>query len=176
MPRAKKSTDPLSAFIGLLADALAARLDFPPRASSAASARAPPAGAAPTRAGARRPGRKGSAAQVARLTDELLDALATRLDFPPRASSAAAALAAPAGAAAPAGGRRKGRKRSPAPGARLADELLAHVRSHPGERIDQIASALRTTTRELALPARKLLLQGKIRTRDVKQATRYYGA
>jgi hypothetical protein len=45
-------TDPLSTFLDRLANALAARLDFPPRASSAASALAAPARATPP--GARR--------------------------------------------------------------------------------------------------------------------------
>jgi hypothetical protein len=119
MPRTPKPTDPLSAIIDLLADALAARLDFPPRASSAASARA-----APATAGARHEGQEPSPARVARLTAE----------------------------------------------------LWAYVKSHPGVRIEQIASALGQSTRDLALPAKKLLAKGKIKTKGVKRATRYYPA
>jgi len=172
MPRASNPADLLSTLVGLLADALAARLDFPPRASSAASARAVPAGAAPRRAGARRRGRRRSPALTARLTDDLLDALSARLDFPPRASSAASALAAPARADA----RHKGKKRSPARLARVTERLRTYIESHPGERIEQIATALRQSTGDLAEPARNLLEQGKIKTKGGKRATRYYSA
>jgi hypothetical protein len=55
VPRASKPTDPWSTFVDLFADTLAARLDFPPRASSAASALNPsPAEGAPASDPARR--------------------------------------------------------------------------------------------------------------------------
>ncbi|MEI6225828.1 MAG: hypothetical protein WCS72_13810 [Deltaproteobacteria bacterium] len=83
MPRAAKPTDPWSSFVDLLADTLAERLDFPPRASSAASALS-----APPDARARRRKSKRTSVLAAHLVDELIDALAARIDFPPRASSA----------------------------------------------------------------------------------------
>jgi hypothetical protein len=83
VPRAAKPTDPWSSFVDLLADTLAARLDFPPRASSAASALS-----APPEARARRRRSKRTSVLAAHLVDELLEALAARVDFPPRASSA----------------------------------------------------------------------------------------
>jgi DNA-binding Lrp family transcriptional regulator len=52
--------------------------------------------------------------------------------------------------------------------------LRVHVESHPGERIEQIARALRRTTRELARPVRRLLEQGTIAGRGVGRDTRYY--
>jgi hypothetical protein len=172
MPRPSKATDTWAALAAVLADALAARLDFPPRASSAASASEVRASAAPARASIRKRRRERSPEPIDRLASELLDALGARLDFPPRASSAASARAAPAHA----GARREGGKRSPARRARATDELLAHIESHPGQRLEQIASALRRSTRALARPAKSLLAQGKIRTRVVRRATRYYVA
>ncbi len=83
MPRAAKQPDPWSSFVDLLADTLVARLDFPPRASSAASALS-----APPDARTRRRRGKRTSALAAHLVDELLEALAARIDFPPRASSA----------------------------------------------------------------------------------------
>jgi hypothetical protein len=88
VPRAAKHTDPWSSFVDLLAEALVARMDFPPRASSAASALAEPP-EAPTRARGRARRRvHRSSVLAAHLVDELLEALAARIDFPPRASSA----------------------------------------------------------------------------------------
>jgi hypothetical protein len=172
MPRSSRTTDPWSTLVGVLADALAARLDFPPRASSAAAASAVPASAAPARAGARRRRRKPSPALAESLTKALLDALAARLDFPPRASSAASTLAAPAAATL----RNKPGRRPPARTARATGELLAYVSAHPGERLEQIAAALRRSTSDLAPAARSLLAQGRIRTRGTRRATRYYVA
>jgi hypothetical protein len=83
VPRAAKPTDPWSHFVDLLADTLAERLDFPPRASSAASALSAPPVARPRRRTSKR-----TAVLAAHLVDELLEALAARIDFPPRASSA----------------------------------------------------------------------------------------
>ena len=85
-------------------------------------------------------------------------------------------VAADRAAATRADARRKGPRRSPARLARLAEELRAHVTSHPGERIEQIASALRQPTGDLAQPVRSLLAQGKLKTKGVKRATRYYPA
>jgi hypothetical protein len=172
MPRRATTPDPWSSLVGILAEALAARLDFPPRASSASAARAARAGAAPARPVARHRRRKRSPALAERLTDALVEALAAQLDFPPRASSAAAARVAPA----PAGARPEGRRRAPARPSRLSDELLAYVGSHPGERIEQIAGALRRPASGLAPAARDLVAQGKIRTRGAGRAARYCAA
>jgi len=83
VPRAAKPTDHWSHFVDLLADTLAERLDFPPRASSAASALSTPPDARTRRRKSKR-----TAVLAAHLVDELLEALAARIDFPPRASSA----------------------------------------------------------------------------------------
>jgi hypothetical protein len=113
VPRASKPTDPWSTFVDLFADTLAARLDFPPRASSATPALAAPP---PVQARPKRRRRHRHTALATRLVDELLEALATRLDFPPRASSAASALNPSPAEGAPASdpARRKEKRRVPA--------------------------------------------------------------
>jgi hypothetical protein len=89
VPREAKHNDPWSSFVDLLADTLVARLDFPPRASSASSALA-----APPDARTRRRRGKRTSALAAHLVDELLEALAARIDVPPRASSAGSIVVA----------------------------------------------------------------------------------
>lgn len=53
-------------------------------------------------------------------------------------------------------------------------EVLARVRSNPGERVEQLARALGTTTRELMQPVKRLILAGSLTTRGQKRGTRYY--
>jgi len=77
------------------------------------------------------------------------------------------------------GGRRalgKGQKRAPGELAKLVNELFAAVKATPGRRMEQIAKDLKSTTRELALPAKKLLADKKIKTKDQRRATRYFPA
>jgi DNA-binding NtrC family response regulator len=71
--------------------------------------------------------------------------------------------------------RRKGEKRSPEALEQLTQQLLQHVLQHPGQRIEQIAQRLGTGTRDLMLPARKLVAAKKIRKRGQKRATAYFG-
>ena len=70
--------------------------------------------------------------------------------------------------------RRKGQKRTPESLARLTNTLFEEIKSGPGRRIEDIAKAMRTTTKELALPARKLLEAKKIKTTGRKRATKYF--
>jgi hypothetical protein len=72
--------------------------------------------------------------------------------------------------------RPKGEKRPPALIARTTTSLLDHVTKHPGQRIEQIGKALRTATKDLTLPAKKLLADKKIVTKGHKRATTYYPA
>jgi hypothetical protein len=67
----------------------------------------------------------------------------------------------------------KGAKRSAALIAKTTADLLAEITAHPGLRIEQIAKAMKTSTRELTLPAKKLLGQGKVKSTGVKRATTY---
>lgn len=70
--------------------------------------------------------------------------------------------------------RPKGAKRSPAQLANLQQRLLGHIKANPGQRIEQIGAALHVPTKELALPAKKLLADKAIRTRGQKRATAYF--
>ena len=70
--------------------------------------------------------------------------------------------------------RSKGAKRPPQEIAKLVGKLRDYVKSHPGQRIEQIAKGMGTSTRELNLPAKKLLSQKLIKTRGEKRATKYF--
>jgi hypothetical protein len=69
--------------------------------------------------------------------------------------------------------RAKGAKRSRAVIARTTGALLAEIVAHPGQRIEQIAKALKTSTKELTLSTKKLLAEKKIKATGVKRATTY---
>ncbi len=73
-----------------------------------------------------------------------------------------------------AGGRPKGAKRPPDEIARTKDAVLAHIKEHPGERIEQINAHMGTRTADLALPLRKLISEGSVRTEGDRRATRYF--
>jgi hypothetical protein len=76
--------------------------------------------------------------------------------------------------AAPARARRGGGKRSPEAIEELANKLFAHIKSNPGQRIEQIGGALGAPTKDLALPVIKLLKQKKIKTTGHRRATKYF--
>jgi len=71
-------------------------------------------------------------------------------------------------------GRSKGAKRAPQEIAKLVGRLRDYVKAHPGQRIEQIAKGMGTSTRELNLPAKKLLVQKVLKTRGEKRATKYF--
>jgi hypothetical protein len=75
------------------------------------------------------------------------------------------------GAAAP---RIRGGKRTPQELEQTASALFAHIEAHPGQRMEEIARALGSTTRDLALPVKKLLAERRIRTEGQKRATKYF--
>lgn len=70
--------------------------------------------------------------------------------------------------------RAKGAKRSQEELERLTGRLLTYVKSNPGQRIEQIAKGMSVSTRELNLPAKKLLGNKAIRTKGQKRATQYF--
>jgi len=70
--------------------------------------------------------------------------------------------------------REKGAKRPPQEIERLTAELGEYVKANPGQRIEQIAEGMRTNTKELNLPVKKLIAKKAIKTRGQKRATRYY--
>jgi hypothetical protein len=69
---------------------------------------------------------------------------------------------------------RTGAKRSPSDLDALASRFVAHVKAHPGLRIEQINKQLGTTTDALALPIRKLIASGAIATKGQKRSTTYF--
>jgi hypothetical protein len=70
--------------------------------------------------------------------------------------------------------RPKGQKRDPEELSKLRGRLLEFIKGNPGLRIEQIADGLKTSTRELNLPAKKLIAEKLVKTRGQKRATRYF--
>jgi hypothetical protein len=71
-------------------------------------------------------------------------------------------------------GRRKGEKRAPEQLAALVDKLFSLIKSKPGQRIEEIAGAMGISTKELTLPAKKLIAEKRVSTKGQKRATRYF--
>lgn len=94
---------------------------------------------------------------------------------------------APAARRAGAPGRKQAAKRGPAGGGRkpsgsapkgnsaqVAEKLLAEIRRQPGQRLEEIARSLKTTTANLR-PALDLLLgEGRVRTEGKARGTNYH--
>ena len=90
-----------------------------------------------------------------------------------RGAPAAEALAANLGRVGrPRGGR--GAKRSSADLEALSGRFASFVASNPGLRIEQINKQLGTTTKDLALPIRKLISEGRIKAKGQKRSTTYF--
>jgi hypothetical protein len=90
-----------------------------------------------------------------------------------RGAPAAAALAASFGRVGrPRGGR--GAKRSSADLEALSQRFATFVKANPGLRIEQINKQLGTTTKDLALPIRKLISEGVITAKGQKRSTTYF--
>jgi hypothetical protein len=68
----------------------------------------------------------------------------------------------------------RGGKRNSTDLERLAETFHGFVAKHPGLRIEQINKELGTTTKDLALPIRKLVADGEIKTKGAKRATTYF--
>jgi hypothetical protein len=100
----------------------------------------------------------------------LADAIAVRLH---RGVSAGTVNAA-ASARGPKG--RKGQKRTAEGLAELTSALLGHIKANPGQRIEQIAVALKIPTSELKLPAQKLLAGKAVKTKGQRRGTHYFAA
>ena len=71
-------------------------------------------------------------------------------------------------------GRRKGAKRTSADLDQLGDDFHAYVLKNPGMRIEQINKQLNTTTKDLALPIRKMIADGSLKTKGEKRSTQYF--
>jgi len=87
-----------------------------------------------------------------------------------RASAAVVATEAPR-AGRPRGG--KGAKRTQADIDALAERVVSFVKTKPGLRIEQINKELGTTTKDLALPIRKLVGEGYLSSKGQKRSTTY---
>jgi hypothetical protein len=71
-------------------------------------------------------------------------------------------------------GRGKGVKRTSDELDDLSDKFVDYVRDNPGMRIEQINKQLGTTTKDLALPIRKLLADGELKAKGQKRSTTYF--
>jgi DNA-binding NtrC family response regulator len=92
----------------------------------------------------------------------------------PVKAPAKAAKAAPAPAAA--AKRKAGQKRSPDEIAKTTEKLLGYITKNSGQRIEEIAKGVGSSTKELTLPIKKLLNDKKINAKGEKRATRYFVA
>jgi len=121
---------------------------------------------------------QGFVAQIAELArraalDTLESAFGGRAGRNGGGRAAVAAIAAgPGRAGRPRGGR--GAKRSAADLEMLSEKFGSFVKAHPGLRIEQINKELGTTTKDLALPIRKLIADGKIAAKGQKRSTTYF--
>jgi len=89
------------------------------------------------------------------------------------ATTAVAAVAASSGRVGrPRGGR--GAKRTAADLDALSERVATFVKATPGLRIEQINKELGTTTKDLALPIRKLIADGVINAKGQKRSTTYF--
>src|ERR1700755_2194309 len=76
------------------------------------------------------------------------------------------------GVGRPRGGR--GAKRTSADLEALSERFAAVVHANPGLRIEQINKQLGTSTKDLALPIRKLVADGTISAKGQKRSTTYF--
>jgi hypothetical protein len=90
-----------------------------------------------------------------------------------RANGAQVLLAAGKGAPGrPRGGRSA--KRTAADLEALSSKVAAFVKAKPGLRIEEINKELGTTTKDLALPIRKLIGDGLLTAKGQKRSTKYF--
>lgn len=69
--------------------------------------------------------------------------------------------------------RAKGARRSPEELEELTKNILAYVRKNAGQRAEQIAAGLGTSTKELVRPITKLLADKALKTQGVRRGTTY---
>jgi len=104
---------------------------------------------------------------------ESVEAALTNASTIPGRRGRGARAVAPSFAALPQS-RKKGAKRSPEELEQLIKKLHGYIAKNPGERIEQIAQSLDISTKELNLPAKKLISEKKLSTKGQKRATTYF--
>ena len=72
------------------------------------------------------------------------------------------------------GRRGKGIKRTSDELDKLGENFHSFVAKHPGLRIEQINKQLGTSTKDLALPIRKMIADGSLKTKGEKRSTTYF--
>ncbi len=77
-------------------------------------------------------------------------------------------------AARSSGARAKGGKRAADEIEKDMEKVSAFIKDNPGRRIEQINAALGTTTKDLALPLRKLIASDAVKTAGVRRGTQYF--
>jgi len=125
---------------------------------------------------------QGFVAQISELArraaiDTLESAFAGRPTRSTAAAPAVASAAASNGERAErtrAGRPRVGAKRTSADLVALSDRFASFVKANPGLRIEQINKQLGTSTKDLALPIRKLLADSVITSKGQKRSTAYF--
>ena len=58
----------------------------------------------------------------------------------------------------------------------MSDALLAHVKTHPGQRGEQVAAALRTDVKTMRGPMKALIAAKAIRTEGERRGMAYFPA
>lgn len=69
---------------------------------------------------------------------------------------------------------RGGGKRTSVELERISDTIIDWITKHPGTRIEEMNKELGTSTRDLALPMRKLVADGVLTTKGARRATKYF--
>lgn len=105
--------------------------------------------------------------------DSVEQALSSASTIPGGGRGRAARAVSPAFAAL-AQNRKKGAKRTPEELEQLIKKLHGYIAKNPGQRIEQIAQGLDISTKELNLPAKKLISEKKLSTKGQKRATTYF--
>jgi hypothetical protein len=70
--------------------------------------------------------------------------------------------------------RQQGNKRTPEELEALVKKLHSYLTKNPGQRIEQVGTGLGVSTKELALPVKKLVSEKKITSKGQRRATTYF--
>ena len=111
---------------------------------------------------------------VAQITELARRAAIDTLEAALTGSGARRAAASSTASAAIGRVRGRGAKRSSDELDKLAESFHNFVKENPGLRIEQINKQLGTSTKDLALPIRKLLAEGAIHAKGQKRSTTYF--